>query len=655
MNSSRSASWLPIAGLLLVVVGALGWLLLGYAGNQAGRTVLPDAQGSTVDYVVDYGRRLTLEDLRQLPAERWRHWKADRSYVSTEQGDDVWLRVTVRNPGEQELRGVIENDDFFADRVDVWIDESGGAVRHLRSGETVPEAEKAIAGREVAWPLTVPARGERVVWVRVSNFFSAYAVPVWWPEEAAFNRAVQHSAQAEGIYLGGLLALLGYNVLLWLRLRAKDIGCYVLYLSTAAAFMALARAQGPAYGWALGSPVMENALVTMMALSGIFLTQFARIFLETARVLPRAERWMNAWCGVLLVPIAGAIAMPSWPWLDWMKWLVPAIGLTHAGLLGLAVAAWRAGVRQARYFVYSFGCLFAGLLPMVLVWLWHDLLRDAGMRGLMIGSALEMLLLSLAVADRFAQAQRQLVEETEQRRMIEETYAEELEVEVRERTQELMAANADKDRMLAVIGHDLRSPLTGLMRSADRAPGDFAREVTRTGRELLLLIEDLVVWARLRAGAGAPGLYPARAVVEPAVALHRALAEQGGTELGLAVQPDLRVKTDLVLAQTLVRNLLANALKFARSRVVLRVAQEGAGVRFTVGNDGPALSAEVAARFAAGHDEPLSATGGLGLRLCREICRALGNRLEAGTGQDGGTEFSFVLPSAPGANEKPIQ
>jgi two-component system, sensor histidine kinase LadS len=112
-----------------------------------------------------------------------------------------------------------------------------------------------------------------------------------------------------------------------------------------------------------------------------------------------------------------------------------------------------------------------------------------------------MLLLALALADRFVQTQRQLTEETEQRRMIEAAYAGELAEEVRERTRELRAANADKDRMLAVIGHDLRSPLTGLMRSADKATGAFAREVAGTGRTLLLMIEDLVQWARLRAGA----------------------------------------------------------------------------------------------------------------------------------------------------------
>ena len=85
-------------------------------------------------------------------------------------------------------------------------------------------------------------------------------------------------------------------------------------------------------------------------------------------------------------------------------------------------------------------------------------------------------------------------------------------------------------------------------------------------------------------------------------------------------------------------------MEFATTRVVLRVREDGqGGVRFTVSNDGAPLATEVAKRFAAGEEEPMTATGGLGLRLCREICRALDMQLGARTSEDGGTEFGFTI------------
>ena len=103
------------------------------------------------------------------------------------------------------------------------------------------------------------------------------------------------------------------------------------------------------------------------------------------------------------------------------------------------------------------------------------------------------------------------------------------------------------------------------------------------------------------------------------------------------------------ILQPLVENAFRHGISRRVENSTLSIAatlEEGA-LRITIDNDGPPLPPDVAARFAAGQDEPLSATGGLGLRLCREICHALGSRLEAGITADGATEFRFTLPAAP--------
>lgn len=642
----RAFSWLPFAAILVPVTVALAWLLI-FGVDHTGRQSLPDGADSTVEFFADPDGGLTLDEVVRRPAASWQSWSGT-SYISAPPREVLWVRVTLRNATDRTQHGVLANSYYFTDRVQAWSTVDSTWEQWL-SGEAVTAKTKAVKGREISFPVNVPAHAVQIIYLRAEDFFRAFLRPQWWPKHAAYYPAKGRSLLAEGIYFGGLLALLGYNTMLWARLRLKDIGFYALYLGTASTVVFLLRAYPAAQGWTLTSPALETLLAFTMALSGFFLTQFAREFLELKTRGPRADRLARGLQGVMIGLAAFALATP------WMArpYAFPAvimgIGVTHVCLFGLAIWVWRAGIRQARFFVMSFGCLFASSLFSVVAWFGSASFLDAAMMGLMIGSAAEMLLLSLAVADRFAQAQKKLVAETEQRRLMEETYAEELELEVRERTRELEAANADKDRMLAVIGHDLRSPLTGLMRSADQAAGEFAREAARTGRTLLLMIEDVVVWARLRAGSRGVAAHPAGALLAPAVALHRALAEHGGMELALDVPEELSVETDRVLVQTLVRNLLANALKFARTRVVLRAAADGrGGVRFTVGNDGPELSAAIAARLAAGVDEPMTATGGLGLRLCREICRTLGLRLEAGTGANGGTEFSFTIRQAAG-------
>lgn len=639
MHHYPLSRWLATAVVPLLGAVLLGWMLLGFAGRREGMVPLPHQDMARLSYMVGAGRGLTLTEVKALPEEEWRDW-GPGTYVSKREDPVLWVRAAIRNTGDAPLHGVLQNDDYFANRVEVWTEDR---ATPMLGGEAVAPGDQALVGREVAFPVEVPPRSETVIFLKFEDPTGPYARLLWWPNSPDFHLACQRGALAEGLYFGGLLALLGYNVLLWVRLRQPDIRQYVMYLCCGAIFMFLARAQTATFGWKIGTPDLERLLSVSMALSGFFLTRFARIFLELGSSLPAADPWLKRWSTVMITMAGVVLCLPGRYSGAGMAAAVASTGLTHAGLVVLVAIVWKTGFRQARFFMMAFGFLFAGSLLMVAVWFLDTTMRDAGMRGLMIGSALEMLMLSLAVSDRFARTREKLVEETEQRRMIEEAYADELEDEVTERTRELRQANADKDRILSVIGHDLRGPLTGLMRSAEETGRDLRKDVTVTSRTLLLMIEDLVLWSRLRAGGRAPAIHRLGALVQPAVALHHSLASHDGVELQLDIAEDVLIRTDLVLAQTLVRNLLANALKFARTTVVIRTVRIPGGIRVLVGNDGPPLSPAVAARLASGEDEPMTATGGMGLKLCREICHALEMQLESDLPPEGGTEFGFTL------------
>lgn len=630
-----------IVGTVAVFAG-LAWLLFGVAGYRQGMVNLPGADGAEVGVLGEARPGLSIAEVAVMPDEAWRAW-AGETYLVVKAGREAWLRVTLRNPTVEPWQGVLADSEYLPDQIEAWIPAADGGWRQFSSGELVPGKVKPLWGRTAAFPVTVPAKMRTVVFLRVADYYDAYVWLRWWPRAADFFQGQMRDTLAEAICYGGLVALLIYNLVLWLRLRFPDTGYYVLYAGAMGTFNFASNGGLALLGFGAGSPVKEMLIGGSLAVSGVFLVQFARIFLGTAVIMPGADRWLRPVGFGLMVLTASAAVVP---WISAPRWfaaIVGGIALTHLLLLAVALLAWRKGARHARFFVAAFGLLFCGALPAVVAWLGQDMQAWAAM-ALLAGSLLEMMLLSFAVADRFAQTQRQLMEQTEQRRLMEKAYADDLQSEVAERTHELAEANADKDRMLVIIGHDLRAPLTGLMRSADQVEGEFARETEQTGRALLLLIEDVGLWTRLRVGRRAVGPQPVVSLTGPALALHRALAEHSGVEVRVDVAPDLRVQTDLVLAQTLVRNLLANALKFARTCVVLRAeAAPGGRVRFSVSNDGPPLPVEVARRFASGENEPVTATGGLGLRLCREICQALGMRLEAGSSLDGGTEFSFML------------
>jgi signal transduction histidine kinase len=661
---AHSTSRFAFAGGLALVIALLAVLTLRVAGNHKGLRhfahELADAPAAKLEWLADSTGRMSVTDVAARPSTEWHAWDG-KHYLIAGRGETLWLRITLHNADSQPLRAVLQETDYYMDRVEGWLLSAapGDAERapaptwQPLGGGKAPQAwERPWWAWRAAFEVEVPPGQTRVTCVRLEDYYFPFTWWQWWPRKDDYVAAEFRELLVKTLCFGALTAMWLYNAVLWLRLRLPDVGYYVGYAAAMTGFNFLENG-GLALVEDFVSPPWRPVLeVAALALAAHCITRFARLFLDTENRMPRFDRFLRrlgiAWVAVF----CGSFTMPWTSLTFWLAIGVLGISATHLLLLGGAVVASRAGLRPARFFILAFGALCLGALPGSIVWGSGANTHPATI-WLLAGSTLEMLLLSFAVADRFAQTQRRLVEETEQRRVIEEAYADELEIEVRERTRELQAANADKDRMLAVIGHDLRSPLTGLMRSADDATGEFARDTARTSRALLLMIEDLVLWARLRAGTRFMAMHRVSGIVEPALALHRSLAEHGGIDVRVEMPEELRVETDLVLAQTLVRNLLANALKFADARVVLRAVPDAPdGVRVTIANDGPPLAPEVAARFAAGEDEPMTATGGLGLRLCREICRALRTPLEAGNAADGGTEFAFTLKAVAEGTEK---
>lgn len=646
--------------MLAVAVIGFAYVLAGLGGSDTNYVTLPDDDGSRVEYVAGSDVKWTIDDVAALPEARWQRSEKAGFVLTAKPDHCLWARIHLVNPTPQAEQGILADAEHFADHVDCFFRESGasGAWTHLQSGEWRPANAKAIWGREAAFAITVPARGEKILYLRYDDFFAIWLGVKWWSRAELFYAAQMREVLAEGLYFGTLLALLFYNAILWIRLRLPPTGSYLLYLASFTFFMFFARSAPQILGWPIGSPWLESVLTACLATSSVFLLTFAEIFLELSLHLPRAMRWLR---GLRSVMIVLAVVSLTAPWLGLTSILVwPGFGcgIVHLAVFGLAVVARRTGAPQASYFILAIGALFAGVAPVVFYWLNILPIRDSS-RIIMAGSAVEMLLLSVLISERLGRlqqekiaAQKALLAEAEQREIMQEAYADDLALEVRERTADLERANADKDRILTVLGHDLRSPLTGLTRSAEhlagQADGDpglrnFLGEAAQTGRSLLLLIEDLVMWARLRAGTGQVAVHPLGAVAAPVFALQSFQAAAGGIALEIRVPDDLLVKTDLVPVQALLRNLLSNALKAARSRVQVEAAAVPEGVRVAVRDDGPGLPTSLVAALNTANSEQLPTMGGLGLRLCLEISRALDLQLSVASSAESGTEFRFTL------------
>jgi two-component system, OmpR family, sensor kinase len=221
----------------------------------------------------------------------------------------------------------------------------------------------------------------------------------------------------------------------------------------------------------------------------------------------------------------------------------------------------------------------------------------------------------------------------------------------------LAASLRHERRFSAEMSHELRTPLAKLSAEAELTlrrdrTGDEYREalaaVLLNANQIERIVDALVAAARREAGAR--GIADAAAVAHAVADTCAEVARERGVEIDVR-EPTagLRVGVDEDLAERILHPVVENACRYGRSRVVLAVAREGAGVAFAVDDDGPGVTAEEreaifepAVRGSAGRRSGVGA--GLGLALARRLARAAEGEIELR--EAGGGRFVVLLPAA---------
>ncbi len=231
---------------------------------------------------------------------------------------------------------------------------------------------------------------------------------------------------------------------------------------------------------------------------------------------------------------------------------------------------------------------------------------------------------------------------------------------------EAESASRVKSNFLTLVSHELRTPLTALSLQLERLardpnPSESQRaavpRLVSASRRLKALIESLLEHSRLASGRVALRREDVdlRDLVRESVEEARSQAEVKGLRLRMDLPPDLApVVTDARLLRVVVANLVGNAVKFTDSGGIEVLVMGGAGeARIVVSDSGPGIPESERERIFEPFEQldPIHAKHvpgfGLGLALVRELCAALGARVELYSTMGRGSTFVVVLPAAP--------
>jgi PAS domain S-box-containing protein len=236
--------------------------------------------------------------------------------------------------------------------------------------------------------------------------------------------------------------------------------------------------------------------------------------------------------------------------------------------------------------------------------------------------------------------------------------------ERKEMEEQLRIAVRSRDELMAVVSHDLRSPLGTIQLATGTLLAEIGDEprkrrmlemITRAGWRMHHLINDLLATANIRAGRLQLDLRPeaAEPIAREAFEVHQALADEKG--IGLAFEVALGQATIFADRDRLLQvfaNLLGNALKFCRAgdQIAIAGVLVGREVRFSVADTGPGIPSELLPKlfdpYVSG-DAQRKAGAGLGLYISRGIVEGHGGRIWVESTLGHGATFSFTVPMIP--------
>ncbi len=231
--------------------------------------------------------------------------------------------------------------------------------------------------------------------------------------------------------------------------------------------------------------------------------------------------------------------------------------------------------------------------------------------------------------------------------------------------EESQQARRTREEVLAIVSHDLRSPLgaidlgaTNLLHEYGAVPRSRKQleVIRRSADRMAHLINDLLDMATIEANGLSLNLGPhdAAALLDAVVDVHAPLAKERGIEIirdgelaGMSLWCD-RDRVEQVFA-----NLLENAKKYCRPGDVIfvRGADAGGAVQFSVTDTGPGIAPEELPHlfqpYWVGKRPSVRKGTGLGLYICKGIVEAHGGELWVESKVGDGARFAFTLPISP--------
>ncbi len=563
-------------------------------------------------------------------------------------GSVYWLRITLTSQMPKPKTMLLETVFALNDYIDYYLLYEERILSVVKTGDRLPFNTRQVDFRNFLFKVDIPPDETRHIYLKLRSYDGLHEpcpIILWDQQAFALGNGIRNLGL--GLYFGTMLAMAIYNLFIFLSVRDRVYAYYVIYLIGFVFWLASYFGYTFQYLWPNSPNWANHMIVVTTSFWAIFMIQFVRSFLDTKRLVPWFERLGQLAIGGFIFNILFTFTGKY------------AIGLQILVALGipLSIAAiitgaicFRAGFRPARYFLLAWTTLLlsivifvlkiAGILPAVFI----------VEKSIQIGSMIEVMLLSLGLADRINELKK------------DKLFAQAEAISAFESSLKL------KTDFITSISHELRTPMNAILggleivqKQIQKSQGAALNIVKSGASDMMNLVNDILTHTEIQSGRLTIQSNPV-ATRELLTSLHECYlywCEEHGLQLVWQVDTTLPewISTDEEKLVIIVCKLLDNAVKFTeKGQVSFNIKCDQAGqLKCIVKDTGIGISQEkqgnIFESFTQSEGGLQRRYGGLGigLSICKRLTEAMGGELKAESIEGQGSTFTITVPFEPGA------
>ncbi len=610
-----------------------------------------------VEYIEDTERSLTYEQI-QSPAfdNRWLT-NSNPTFIAKNQKSRYWFRITLHpNPEIAAFNPVlyIPHQAALLYELTLYMPNNDGGHRVITTGFAHPYYDKDIPSLRYAFQLPTALTSYTVVgWVDHRYAACPAILPLFFISSEQFRAAEQQAIGIMIAFYAIMASLLLYNGCLFATLRQPLYGFYLLFLSST--ILTCAFVDGSTYRWLWPeSSALNYRLVNTNAVLQVFF--YLAFVWEALRHLNFSVSLRK--CFLFMFWFGGFsllhnLLTPYKSHAGFISQFYPAL-VMPLSLIAI-VTAMRRHLPTSGYLLVAeafmigggtgFLLTIQGILPVNAITQWE-------LHGCYLGEAI---LLSLALAARTTQAQRDAIQhlhnyQTLYEQSVEGSFREINERRLKEHAEQerkaMQLASEAKSQFFASISHELRTPLTAMLGYAESSIGTAVSEtqkddnlkiIQQSGKHLLHIVNDILDLSKIEAQKLDVENIPCNllAILNEVENYFLILSKTKNIEFSFDYQfplPATIISDPTRLKQILI-NLCGNAVKFtAKGSVVVAVScdKNQEHMAFAVRDTGIGLKPNQLAQLFGAYDQLDSSVHrqfggtGLGLYLSKQIAEKLG-------------------------------